>query len=434
MLFRRAGFGVTGATLEQLVGTGYEAAVEGLISGLTSPDDAGDSITLPSFTEYRRPGATADPQERRAIAAAEHSQLTALQDWWVERMILTSTPLREKLVLFWHGHFATGVSKVRDPRLMYLQNELFRQLGAGDFQVLTEAVAKDGAMMAWLDTNTDKKAHPNENFARELMELFTIGVGNYSQADVTAAARSFTGWTYDRADYRYQFRPAQHDDTSKTFLGKTGDFNGEDVISMLVDSQVSARFVVSKLWSHFAFPVTPQDPVVGDLLGAYGSGLNVSATLRALFLHPAFRSDRTRYGLVKQPVEWVVGAARALGLSATSGTEPTTGGQGRGLAAIAAALGQQLFNPPNVGGWGQNGYWLDTATAQIRLRSSLLLARGADLSAFGPLSSPARVDAAAAALGVDGWGQTSQAALDRVAEDPVELMALALVSPECVLA
>jgi uncharacterized protein (DUF1800 family) len=422
LLYRRAGFGLRPDELDAKTGLGFEAAVDELIDGLGSvPDPPGDAVAVPSFTPYARP---TDPTSRKAFARQEATELKALQDWWVKRMIVTATPLREKLTLFWHGHFATGASKVRDARLMYLQNQLFRTAGGGSFEVLTQAVAKDGAMMVWLDTATDKKAHPNENFAREMMELFTLGIGNYTQDDVTAAARAFTGWAYDRVDDRYVFRPRQHDDGSKTFLAHTGDFNGTDVITIDVHEPASARFVLAKLWSHFAYPVTPTDPVVSDLLPAYGSSLNISSALRGVLLHPAFRSDASRGGLVKQPIEYVVGAARALGAS----------GQRVRLAALSTLLGQAPFNPPNVGGWGQNSYWLDTATTELRLRAALALAIDADLSAIAGTATAGRVDAVAEMLGLDGWGPTSRAALARVADHPVGLVGLALTAPEYVLA
>lgn len=338
-------------------------------------------------------------------------------------MISTSTPLREKLALHWHGHFATGVKKVRDARLMYLQNQLFRSAGGAGFEALTQAVARDGAMMLWLDTSTDRRAHPNENFAREMMELFTLGVGNYSQDDVTAGARGFTGWFYDRYRYRYLFRPAQHDFGAKTYLASTGDWNGSDIVHIAVTTAESARFVLAGLWSHFAYPVQPGDPVVSDLLPAYGPGLDIAAALRAVFMHPAFRSPASRTGLVKQPVEYLVGAARVLGLDAAAG-----------LPGMAAALGQVLFDPPNVGGWGQNGYWLTTATAGVRLRVALRLAGRADLSELEALPPGRRVGAVAGLLGLDGWGPTTAAALAGAVAEPVALTALALTAPEYVLA
>ncbi|HVA73185.1 MAG TPA: DUF1800 domain-containing protein [Acidimicrobiales bacterium] len=426
LLYRRAGFGLTGAEVDQLVPAGYEAAVDGLITGLSAPDPAGDAVAPPQFPTPQYLGKSASPDERKQFATQLRQGLVQLQDWWIGRMVATSTPLREKLTLFWHGHFATGVSKVRDPKLMFLQNQLFRSLGAGSFEALTQAVAKDGAMMFWLDTETDKKAHPNENFARELMELFTIGIGNYTQADVTAGARSFTGWTYSRRDYQYVFRTGQHDYGDKTFLDQTGDFGGEDVVSILVQKPESARFVLAKLWSHFAYPAQPSDPVVDDLVSAYGPGLDITAALRAMFLHPQFRSAQARTGLVKQPVEYLAGVARALKLGVTAGKLT--------LARIASALGQTPFNPPNVGGWGQNSYWLDTATAELRLKAAAYLAHEADLGTVESVAHQQRAAAVADLLGLDGWGPTTAAALAAQSDRPVELVALALVSPEYVLA
>ncbi len=421
LLYRRGGFGLGGDELDRLAGTSYGQAVDELLAGLTAPDTRADAVGAPTFTPYAR--VAADEQARKAQAKQLLAEVAALQKWWMGRMLVSSTPLREKLTLFWHGHFATAVSKVRDPKLMYLQNQLFRTVGAGSFETLTQAVAKDGAMMVWLDTVTDKRQHPNENFAREMMELFTLGIGNYSQGDVTAAARAFTGWTYDRFEYRYTFRPGQHDFGSKTYLGQVGDWNGEDVIHIAVHQGPSARFVLAKLWSHFAYPISPNDPLVSDLLDAYGPALDLTAALRAVFLHPAFRSLTTRTGLVKQPIEYLVGAARILGLDADVARP-----------AMATALGQALFDPPNVGGWGQNAYWLDTATAEIRLKVARYLAGKADLSMVESTPVGARVDLAAWLLGLDGWGATTARALDQVADTPVDLVGLALCSPEYVAA
>jgi len=441
-LYRRAGFGLRPDELERAAAGGYDSAVESLLAGLgDAPDPGAAGLAEPTFTSGPPPrGAGASQAERAAFAKAVRSDVVGLQRWWMNRMITTSTPLREKLTLFWHGHFATGVSKVRDARLMYMQNQLFRSAGAGSFEALTQAVAKDGAMMIWLDTSTDKKAHPNENFAREMMELFTLGIGNYTQDDVTAAARGFTGWTYDRSRYEYVFRPAQHDYGFKTYLGETGDWNGEDIVRIAVTRPESARFVVAALWSHLAYPVAPSDPVVSDILPGYGESLSIAGAARSVFLHPEFRSAQSRTGLLKQPAEYLASASRALGLDASLASS-ASGDQRPGprsapdLPALAGALGQTLFNPPNVGGWGQNGYWLSTATAHVRMQAAMLLARKADLSGLSSLPVRQRVAAAGELLGlVDGWGPSTAAALSRVAADPVALLALALVSPEFVLA
>ncbi|MHB1535747.1 MAG: DUF1800 domain-containing protein, partial [Acidimicrobiales bacterium] len=321
LLYRRAGFGASPSALDALVPAGYNAAVEQLLAGTGSaPDPTGDALAVPTFATFTRlPGPPGSPAALAAVQALNHqfaAELANLQAWWMDRMIVTTTPLREKLTLLWHGHFATAVSKVRDPGLMYTQNQLFRTAGASDFLTLTKAVARDGAMMIWLDTATDKAAHPNENFARELMELFTLGLGNYTQADVVSAARGFTGWTFDRLDGQFRIQPRQHDNGIKTFLGQSGNFGGDDIIRIIVDHPASARFVVAGLWSHLAYPISPTDRVVSDLLPAYGPTFDLTALLRGVFLHPAFLSPATRTGLVKQPIEWLVGAARALGLDA----------------------------------------------------------------------------------------------------------------------
>lgn len=431
-LHRRAGFGATRAELERDLHDGPGKSVDRL---LNPPDDSAEGKQI---IEGLRQGVLSS------------QDLDRLKAWWLYRILQTLDPLREKLTLFWHGHFATGIPKVRDARLMYIQNQLFRTAGAGSFEGLTQAVAKDGAMMLWLDTSTDKKSHPNENFAREMMELFTLGIGNYTQADVTAGARGFTGWVYERSAYRYLFRPSQHDYGTKTYLAQTGDWNGEDVVHIAVTRPESARFVLARLWSHFAYPVQPSDRVVADLLPAYGPGMDITGALRALFLHPAFRSPASRGGLVKQPAEYLAGAARSLGLDATGARYPAaTGGSGpsgpgtgvagpsrssRSLARMAAGLGQTLFDPPNVGGWGQNGYWLTTATSYLRLEIALALAHQGDLSPLAGLPTGQRITGVATLLGVDSWGPTTSAALARVASEPVVLTALALTAPEYVLA
>jgi uncharacterized protein (DUF1800 family) len=442
-LHRRAGFGASSSQLEAAAAGGYAAAVDVVLAGLgNAPDPGGDSVTPPTFVGYptgARPSkaSPAAMLESKALERTWRTELVALQDWWFDRMIQTSTPLREKLTLVWHGHFATAISKVRDPQLMYLQNELFRSGGSGDFEDLVQAVAQGGAMMIWLDTASDKAAHPNENFARECMELFTLGVGSYSQDDVEEVARCFTGWAYDRIDNRFEVRARQHDDGVKTFLGHTGNFSGQEALSIIVSQPESARFVVSKLWSHLAYPVGPSDPVVTDLLGSYGPRYDLSALLRAVFLHPAFLSPRARSGLIKQPVEYLVGAARALGLDATGRPGGGTGGTGmhRGrLATMATTLGQTPFDPTNVGGWGQNTYWLDTATSQARLTVAVELAGRADLSGLESVAPTQRIAAVAGMLGlVDGFSPPTSRALAAVSANPHALVTLALNSPDYVL-
>ncbi|MGH9115790.1 MAG: DUF1800 domain-containing protein [Acidimicrobiales bacterium] len=450
LLYRRAGFGARPEEVEAGVTAGYEATVESLLAGTGSaPDPGGDQVSLPPMTPPSAGGARAgagkpaggDPPGKAARAAL-HAEDALLQNWWLDRMIATSTPLREKLTLLWHGHFATGITKVRFPELMYRQNQLFRRQGAGSFEGLTQAVAKDPAMMLWLDTARDKSAHPNENFGRELMERLTLGVGNYGQADVTGASQAFTGWSLSHSALGFVYHASQHYRGPITFLGHTGSLSGEDVIDIICHRPESARFVVAGLWSHLAYPVTTSDPVVRDLTPSYSPTAPLTALLRAIFLHPAFLSQAATTGLVKQPAEYLAGAARALGLDAglqrratpPGDALPATGKTAKvRLAEVSTVLGQTLFNPPNVGGWPQNGYWLDTATSLTRLRAGALLARAADLSSIESVA-PAQRPAAVATLLSVRWGPTTEAALAHAAGDPAALVALALSSPEYVMA
>jgi uncharacterized protein (DUF1800 family) len=409
-LYRRAGFGARPDELDAAVAQGYQATVERLLAGLSGPDSAGDQVAVPALT-----------------TAGSAQEELSLEAWWLDRLITTSTPLREKLTLLWSGHFASGFQKVRSAAWMYRQNQLFRTLGSGRFDELTIAVAQDPAMQIWLDTRTNVAAHPNENFARELMELFTVGLGNYSEDDVREVARCFTGWSFDRSTGAFQLRSRAHDPGTKTVLGQTGTFDGAEVIRLITRQPASSRFMVAKLWSHLAYPVTPSDPVVTQLVPGYQRDLDITNLVRAILQHPGFTSAAARTGLVKQPIEYVVGVGRAFGLRAAGA------GRGPNLASVSRRLGQEPFNPPSVGGWPQNTYWLNTATSAVRLQFGTEVAASVDLSALSGLPAGRRADALAHQLGIDGWGQTTAAALGHVAGSPAGLVSLALSAPEYVL-
>ena len=342
-------------------------------------------------------------------------------------MIVTSTPLREKLTFLLHGQFPTAISKVKYPAYMYGQNQLFRTLGSGDFTALTQAVATDPAMLIWLDADSNKASDPNENFARELMERFTMGIGSYTQDDVLAASFCFTGWSVDRRTGVFAFDAADHADRPQTFLAKTGVSSGSQVIDIVTQSAASSRFVPSRFWSVLAYPVTPHDPVIDDLAPGYAADRNLANLLSAIFLHPEFTSSKAIRGLVKQPTEYVVGALRALGIGpADLQARPTA------VIGAMAGMGQVLFDPPSVGGWPQNSYWLSTAAALARWEFAHHLARRGDISTVADASGSDRVEAAAELLAVPRWGAQTASVLRRAAVDPPTLVTLALVSPEYV--
>jgi uncharacterized protein (DUF1800 family) len=429
-LYRRAGFGAVPTERERWAAAGYNATVQALVAGLHAPDTGADALPAPAFgapvpaAELR----TMDVASRRALSQRIHQEFVSLTGWWLGRMLATTNPLKEKLTFLLHNHYPTAISKVRYPVYMYGQNQVFRSQGGGDFTALTQAVAQDPAMLLWLDANSNKASNPNENFARELMERFTMGIGTYSQADVRAASYCFTGWRLDPRTDHFSIAARLHTTAPQTFLGQSGITSGQQVIDIVTTSEASSRFVPSRLWNYLAYPVAPSDPVVTDLAPAYAADRNITNLLTAIFEHPAFTQRRSLEGLVKQPTEYVVGALRALGVTPAD----VAGPRSAQLVPVFAGLGQVLFDPPSVGGWPQNGYWLSTASALARWKFAHRLARTTDISVVADAAPGQRVDAAAHLLSVSGWSPTTAAALGQAAHDPPTLVTLALASPDYV--
>ncbi len=417
LLYRRAGFGGSAAQLDAAVASGFEATVDQLLAGFSEPDRA--AVSPPPLGTYA--------QLLRGHGGNSWNQYVQLIGWWLDKMAATTTPLREKLTLLLHGQFPTGFSKVGVPVFMYHQNELFRTLGPGSYEDLTLALAKDPAMLIWLDTDTDVNSSPNENFARELMERFTMGVGTYSQSDVRESARAFTGWTYNAVGEFVQNEWA-HDFGNKSFMGYHGDLNGDDIVAIVTRTPESARWVSARMWSWLAYPVDVSDPVVTELAAGYSGDLNMTNLLRSIFLHPNFRSEPSVQGLVKQPIEWVAGIMRGLGLRTKSFKK--LGGAGY-LQWVLSNLGQIPFDPPTVGGWGSNLYWLSTASAVAQLDFAQSVAQIVDLTPIEEASGPDRIETIGNMLGVDAWSNTSIASLNRVRDESAqELLGLALTAPE----
>ncbi len=284
--------------------------------------------------------------------AANAIETRRLGLWWANRMLTTSRPLEEKLTLFWHGHFATGENKVRDYRMMLRQNSMFRAQAAGSLRGLLVGILKDPGMLVYLDNGENIKKHPNENFGRELLELFSMGVGNYSERDVREAARAFTGWTNNVLDFK--FDAAQHDSNEKTFLGRAGPFNGEDIIDIILEQPVTAEFVSAKLYRYFVREEV--SPSVRTSLGRAfrESGYQVKPLLKQIFLSRDFYSAPAHATQIKSPVHLVVSTYKKLGLREV----PTIPDFGR----MTAGLGQSLFDPPNVAGWAGGRTWITPST------------------------------------------------------------------------
>jgi len=272
--------------------------------------------------------------------------------WWANRMFSTRRPLEEKLTLFWHGHFATGENKVRDYRMMVRQNEMLRARASGAFRDLLVGILKDPAMLVYLDNGENVKKHPNENFGRELLELFTMGVGNYTERDVREAARAFTGWTNDVLAFR--FDADQHDFGQKTFLGRTRTFDGEDIIDAILAQPVTAEFVAAKVYRFFVRDEIA-GPVKADLGRTYrDSGYQMKPLLKRILLSKDFYSPPAFATQIKSPVHLVVSTYRKMSL----GQVPTIPDFGR----MTSGLGQSLFDPPNVAGWAGGRTWITPST------------------------------------------------------------------------
>jgi Protein of unknown function (DUF1800) len=268
--------------------------------------------------------------------------------WWANRMVATHHPLEEKMALFWHGHFAVNEAKVRDYRKTLGQLELFYKHGTGNFRDLMIAEAKDPAMLSFLDAGVNVKGAPNENFAREIMELFTMGVGNYSERDIREAARAFTGWNY--VDLKFVVNKDQHDDGQKTFLGKTGNFDGVDIIDIILQQPVTARFIAGKVYRYFVRQeLSPELQVkLGNVLR--NANYNMSPLLETIFLSRDFYSPPSVGTQIKSPVQLAISTFRKLGLNEAPGVPD--------FNVATATLGQRLFSPPTVAGWSEGRSWI----------------------------------------------------------------------------
>lgn len=419
-LLRRATFGPTATEIDEAAKAGVEATVDRLLRPTTA--DRGASATPepklgPDPYAERGGGLTRDEKLQRKQARRE--QVQVLTQWWITRMAAAEHQLTEKMVFFWHGHWATSVQKVKSAPLMLEQLKTFREYGRADFLPFARAMLRDPALILWLDGQRNTSRAPNENLARELMELFTLGVGAYAEADVKAGARALTGWTVNRATGEATLMPRRHDGGSKTILGVTAPFDADSFAALLLRQPAHATFLAGRLWRRFGSGEPLATAAANRLVSAYGPNRDVDRLLRALFLDETFGA--TRGQLVKQPVEWLVGAIRQLGISPGG----SAGLKNQRVANGMRALGQLPLRPPSVGGWPTGTAWLTTSSALERLRLSVALANAADASVLS-----ASTDALAHTLAVDGWTDRTRAAFTEAKGDPHRLLAVALASPE----
>jgi uncharacterized protein (DUF1800 family) len=357
-LYRRAAFGASGAELAQAQKQGFGATLALLLNG-----QPGASDLVSTLNDTGRIAATRD---------AEGGQL---RGWWVYCMLQGGHPLREKLTLFWHNHFATSITKVRDPKLMFRQNGLFRERALGTFGPMLQAVSRDAAMLVWLDSNSNVKGKPNENYAREVMELFSLGVGNYTEKDIREAARAFTGWHTDGTGFR--FNAAQHDDGEKTVLGKTGEWDGGAVVNIILEQPAAARFLVRKLYTTLVSETRAPDALLEPLCESFrASDYDIAALVKTVLASRLFYSDHAFRKRVKSPVEYALGAVRAVYRRFDESDAHYRALPHQALVRWLGLMGQALFAPPNVKGWPGGRTWLNTATVLERDNFAAALASG----------------------------------------------------------
>lgn len=359
-LLRRAGFGGTSESVARIASMRAHDAVESLIhppdtSALPGPDDVLDPRA--ELAELRRSDEMSRREALKSLRKDARRSIISMQTWWLNRMLASPAPLQEKMALYFHGHFTSAaIQKGAWPSYMWRQNQLFRTNAFGNLRDLTLAVSKDPAMLLYLDNARSNKAHPNENYARELMELFTLGHGNYTEEDIRQSARAFTGWTIDRRTGEFTFARGIHDEGTKTFLGLSGNLDGTDIVDRIYRQPACARFWAQSLLGFFVY--SDAEPELVDALAMVirKNDFNLAPVLSTLLQSNVFYSERAYRSLVKSPVEFVVGTYNALGISNVDAS----------VLRPLAQMGQVLFEPPNVAGWPGGTNWITSQSIIAR--------------------------------------------------------------------
>lgn len=377
-LLNRAGFGGNPDAIKALHALGRKGAVDSLLTAQEAPEDfpipdwarreqALDDLKSQRDSKKQMMMATrglssekAEEIKRELFKKAQmlkRERGIEAQLWWFDRMLQSKAPLREKMTLFWHDHFATSIQKVNQPVIMVWQNDLFRRHAAGNFKALTHAMLMDPAMMRYLDTQDSQKGKPNENFAREIMELFTLGEGHYSENDVREAARAFTGYQFNPSTGAVQHNVRRWDETPKTIFGKTGNFNGTDVINLIFEQPQTAKFIAGKIWEFFAYESAPPKAIDALADTLRNANYEIAPLLCKIFLSKEFYSETTMGSQIKCPIQFIIQLHKQLELDESP----------KGFTQNAQQqLGQILFMPPNVAGWDWGKAWINTNTLLAR--------------------------------------------------------------------
>jgi uncharacterized protein (DUF1800 family) len=420
-LYQRFGFGPRPGEFAAAIGSGLSVTRNSL---LTPPgvDYGAQRVRDPGITDLgRRP----DPNDPRLpmFAMEMRDQNRALAIWWLDRMALSDHGLTERMTWFWHGHWATAIDKLNYALPMYVQNQTLRKHALGNFRDMSLAMIKDGALQFWLDGQENTSRAPNENLARELMELFILGVNRYTESDVKELARALTGFQVVRSNGTVAFNPRRYDPNTKTILGKFSTFDADTATYYLVDQSNCQLFISERLWYRF---ISSQEalPKYSNVQSAF-SQRSIPAAVSALTDTQILTNPQ--YSIVKSPVEWFIGACRALSITPSQLTNPNY------LLNFLNKLAQVPFSPPNVGGWPTDEAWLSSASAQFRFTFATWLIKQGDMSPIANLPRGQRVEAIADWLGIAEVSDRTKFAMQDAAGDPRRLTLLALCSPEFIV-
>jgi hypothetical protein len=378
-LLNRCGFGGTTEEIEKVLSLGPVDAVDWLLDFPDAPAEEQSQVDVPDLSsidgyprnfreiQLKMRGMTLEERQAYRQMLQRDNRLAIFQTaaWWLKRMANGPHPLQEKLALFWHGHFTTSAKDERAASLMWNQNELLRRNAAGNFRTFVREISRDPAMLDYLNNQQNRKKHPNENYARELMELFTLGIGNYTEHDIREGARAFTGWAHDGEDFIY--RKFDHDTGEKTFFGQKGNFDGDDIIDIILHSKACAPYIASRFWNNFVNESI--DPALCMSLGELlrDNDYELRPMLRTLFTSKAFYQPQNIGVQIKSPVQLVVSTIRSLGVKPP---------EYQRLYGALEQMGQIPLMPPNVKGWPGGRMWINTSTLFVRYNTALWLAGG----------------------------------------------------------
>lgn len=425
---RRAGFGVSGDTVDAVARGSLTDYLDAALRADPDSDPGARATPMPQHAYDRHPlpknASTAQRQARNKQLTAE---MTALSNWWIERMTAVHQPLHEKLTLLWHNHFATSATKVRSAALMGGQNQKLRTLHTRDFHTLAYAMLTDPAMLVWLDGRTNTARSANENLAREFMELFSLGHGGgYTEDDVREGAKALTGWTVG-ADGSARLQPGRYNSGPKTLFGQRGTFDAADYCNIVLAQPASPGYVTGRLWRQLV-GTDPSPAASARVVAAYGPDRDLGAATLAVLTDPEFAT--TTPSIVTPPADWLIGALRSLKVPVGTDAAARSIASPTRISAVLRSLGQRPFYPPDVGGWPSGQAWLSSSSVSIRAQVATELARAGDLSAVEHAGRTDRVDAVGHLLGIGYWTDATAAALAPLAGSPQQLVAAALNSPE----